>query len=258
MKTLDDISISESPRILLWGEPGVGKTVLASTFPGLAIADADNNLHVLKSSWYRENYETPDLIGFETIREETDSRGQVKKATALNKLIDFINAADEHPDVKTIVIDSLTAVQTFAMNLGIEINSAMGRSKTKFHKKKHKILIPTQADYGAEISAFSQLMDNLAALDKSIICIAHEREELTDSGAVSSRTPMLIGSAVRSSVGRWFQEVWYLERGRGKDVSRILRTQSDNKISGLKSAAFSIPDGMVNPTYDKIMKEVEG
>lgn len=255
MKTLEDIRVEESPRILIWGAPGVGKTSVASTWPGLAIADCDNNLHVLKSRWYRETHGTPDLVCYETFQDPVDKRtGVVTRARGFNDMIDFLNEVAEMDDVQTIVIDSLTNVQVLAMNLGIELTAARGQSKTQTQLKKHKILVPTQADYGAEMAAFSQLMNQLSALGKTIICVAHEREDFNSQGQVISRSPSLIGSAIRSTVGKWFQEVWYLGTGRGRDNTRVLATQSTNQINGLKSAAFSLPDEIEDPTYTKIME----
>lgn len=257
MKTFADIKVDEAVRILIFGEPGVGKTSLASTWPGLAIADVDNNLHVLKSKDYRERFGTPDLVGYQTFQDSIDPKtGAPIASNAHIDLIHFLNECADNDQVKTIVLDSLTSIQSNAMNLAIEHTGKTKKSKTKAGLSNNPILVPTQADYGAEMAAFSQLMDQLAALGKTIICLAHERTEETSNGLILKRSPQLIGSSVRSSVGRWFQEVWYLEALTGRSNTRKLRTQSTNQILGLKSAAFSLPDGMEDPSYDKIMKEV--
>lgn len=257
MKTYADIDVTGNVRIFVFGPPGVGKTSFVSTWPGLAIADCDNNLHVLKSRDYLDRFGKPDLVCYETIVDPVDKKtGIVQNATGINRLIDFLNEVSEMDDVQTIVIDSTTAVQVLAMNLGVELTGQTGQSKAKARQKKNRILIPTIADFGAEIATFKQLMNQLSALEKTVICIAHDKEEVNNEGQVLSRSPALIGTEPRNSIGKWFQEVWYLGVVRGIRTNRVLLTQNTNQIEGLKSAAFSLPPEMEDPTHAKIMEHV--
>lgn len=255
MKTLDDITVEGRMRILLWAPPGAGKTALAATFPGVAFIDTDHGLKTLKSKWFREfNDGPPDLVGFETFDDEYDRYGVFKpQPKGFWDALDFINKTSSDERIKTYALDSISTFQVLAMHVGIEASGIAKRSKTYVTAKTTHALLPTQADFGAEMNVFEQFMNQFIKLDKNIICIAHEMEKTTDSGALLRREPYLIGSSIRAQVAKWFDEVWYLETA-SKGV-RKLNTQADN-IFKVNKSRLGVPDGLENPTYKKIMEAI--
>lgn len=254
MKGYDDIVIEGRMRVLLWAPPGAGKTTLASTFPGVLFLDFDHGLKTLRSKWYKQKYGRPDMAGFESFDDEYDQYGIYKTPKAFWEAIRFINKTSSDKAIKTVVVDSVTTLQTLAMHVGIEAAGTHGRSKTRATSRHSHALLPTQADFGAEMSVFEQFMNQFIKLPSNIICIAHEREITTDSGALLRREPYLIGSSIRAQVAKWFDEVWYLDvDSKGK---RTLMTQQTN-IMKVNKSRTGVENGLEDPTYEKIIQSIK-
>jgi len=260
MKTYDDIEPTEHIKVLFWAPSGAGKTSFASTWPGVVFVDCDMGIDVIKSKAYLDIYGSkPDLVGYKQFDDKRAPKtGLFISADAYWEVIEFMNELLSMEEVQTIVIDSLSSFQVLAMNVGLELSGVHKRSQTLAKARMAKgipIALPTQADFGSEMSAFQQFMDQAIGFPKNIIFIAHERDETNPEGISVRREPLLIGSAIRARVGKWFNEVWYLDVGKGGE--RRLLTNSTNKLKGLKSGSLSIPDGLSNPTYERIMEEVK-
>lgn len=256
MKTFNDIQVEGRMRVLLWAPPGSGKTSLAGTFPGVVFIDLDGGLKVLKSKWYTEWLgKQPDLIGFETFDNTYDSYGVYTDTKGFWNAIKFINDLPKSaPETKTIVIDSLTVLQSLAMHVGIDAAGGAKRSQTKNAAKTSHTLLPTQADFGAEMNVVEQFMTQLVKLPYNIICTAHERETNSDSGAVIRREPYLIGSSIRALIAKWFDEVWYLDVD--MKGNRKLVTNQTNILRANKSR-LGVQNGLEDPTYAKIIQSTK-
>lgn len=254
MKTFDDIPSGDVMRALIWAPPGAGKTALASTFPGFVFIDTDRGLATLKSKWYRDTFGKPDMIGFETFDNEYDRYGVFKNTDAFWKMLDFVNSLEKKPEVKTVILDSISTFQVLAMQIGMQAAGANKRSKTVEIAKSTHVLLPTQADFGAEMSVLEQFMNQLIKFNMNVVCIAHEREVTNETGSLLRREPYLIGSAIRAQVAKWFDEVWYIDVER--DGKRKLLTQQTN-IMKVNKSRHGVPNGLENPTYKKIMEAIK-
>ena len=255
LHTWEDIQPEAHLKVLIWGAPGAGKTTLAGTFPGIALADCDRGIKVLRSPRFLEAHGRPDLICYREFDDPVDKHGLFKSAKAFWEVFDFYNAVFEMEDVETIVLDSMTTFQNLAMRVGLELSGQAKRSQTLANTRGgRKVALPTQADFGSEMAAFQQFMDQAITLEKNLVFIAHEREQFAGD-AIARREPYLIGSSIRGMVGKWFDEVWYLDvKPNGK---RVLLTESTNIITGLKSRALSVPNKIENPDYATIINAAE-
>jgi hypothetical protein len=259
-KTLDKMDVTDNLRVALIGAPGSGKTALAATFPDPAFADLDYGLKTVRAPWFRKKYPGVDLsrIRYETFSDERNSYGVFKTARAYWDMVDWLNKQVSDPEVKTLVIDSATTLSNLAMHVGLELNKASGRSKTLTSQTTMKAILPTMADFGSEMNLVEQLFDQLTALDKNIVVIFHERVESSDSGATLRLDPQITGSKLRAKFGRWFDEVWYLDvKGMGEKRTRVLQTDSDHIKKTLKSR-LGVPNGMEDPSYEKIIRSIKG
>lgn len=260
LKTYDDIKREGNINYLFWGKSKAGKTSLAGTFPGLLYIDTDHEgIKVWKNPEYINRFGKPDLIGWSSFDDDYDKYGLFTKATAVWDVLDFINTHAERPDVKTVVLDSLTTFQELCMHIGLEVSATLsdkGKSRSQtLHTARTKthVALPTQADFGSEMNVLVQIMNQLVAFDRNIICIAHERDEVREN-VLTAIEPYLIGSSVRGMIAKWFDEIWYIESN--MDGTRTLVTKPRGLIKTVDSRALGLKSGMVDPDYKKIMKEV--
>jgi hypothetical protein len=91
--------------------------------------------------------------------------------------------------------------------------------------------------------------------DKHFIAVAHEREDKTESGMVSGRSPLLTGDRLRAKVAYWFDEVWHLTTN--QSGKRILYCQPHGVARGVGSR-LGLPATIEDPTYEKIMAALKG
>lgn len=110
------LSTPSSPKvrdplsICLIGAPGAGKTVLAMSFPGVYIADCDENLDGPDLFHRSKNKELS--YAYDSMR--TDDNGKpVEIYKCFDRLMDKLSLVANEPTIKTVVIDSLTHVNEF-------------------------------------------------------------------------------------------------------------------------------------------------
>lgn len=242
----------ENIKALVFGAPGAGKSWFAGTWPKPIIVDADRGNAVWRNKEFRALYPNARIF-YEEFGDPLGEDGVFESAKAFWNMLSWLN--DHMKDYDTVVLDSLTSIGEMAMHVGLEVNKASGKSKTLNRASKgHNLLVPTMADYGAEMAAVEQLLDKVLELNKNVLVIAHERAEITDSGAVVRVEPLITGARLRSKIARWFDEVWYMEaRGVKGRKTRTLQTDSDNRVKSAKSR-YALPVEIENPTYEGIVK----
>lgn len=261
IKTADKIERAKHLRCLVIGAPGAGKTELAATFPNPFFCDCDNGLRTLKTPGFKRRHPDVDLskIKFASVSEEVNEFGMFTKAQAVFDALNAMEAAIEDPEVETIVLDSLTSFSFFAMNIGLELNAKIGskgKSQSLSFARQHNFLNLTQADFGAQMNVIQQVFDKLTSnrVRKHVIVLAHEKiTKSKDGDMILKREPLITGDALRGNIGRWFDDVWFIETtGTGKDATRTLKPESDFTRASAKSRS-GLEEEIENPTYEKIM-----
>ena len=261
MKEVKDIDPTKEWKVLLFGAPGAGKTWLAGTWPEPVFVDTDYGVRTLNSKEFKKTYPGKS-IRYESFGDPIDKYGAFTAATGFWEAMEFSNELIEMDDVKTIVFDSISSLQSLAMHVGMELSGQHNKSQTiakmqaarKLGSKGIPVAIPTQADYGSEMAVFEQFMDQAITIPKHVIFVAHERDQSTAGGALLRRDPLLTGQALRAKVAKWFDEVWYLDIGsQGK---RILLTESTSTLKAVKSRN-GVPNRLENPDYASIMESLK-
>ena len=258
-KTLADLEETNYLRILLFGPPKVGKTGLALGFPNPALADFDaTGVNVVKSPWFRKTYPgqlVEGVIRFQPFPQDTDDYG-LPVGDVFFKGIDWINKVLKDDGRKTVITDSLTTISKAALSVALPAAKKRNRSKTWAHAQTDHLLLLTQQDFGAEMGVMEQLLDqSMKIKNKHFIAIAHERENKTESGMVSSRSPLLTGDRLRAKIAYWFDEVWHLTAD--QSGKRVLHCQPYGVVRGVGSR-LGLPERIEDPTYEKIMAAVKG
>jgi hypothetical protein len=263
MPKASEIKPADYVRAMIFSKSGAGKTELAATAPSPAFADYDNGMRTLINPGFAARHPEVDLddIEYETFEDETNEHGLFIKARGLIDSLSWLNEKLEDDSRKTLVFDTLTSMSVLAMNVGLELNAAIGdrgKSMTLANARKPggiPFLAPTQADFGAEMGVVQQIFDKACSskVKKHVIVLAHERETQDKQGMVVNREPLITGSRLRANLGRWFDEVWYLDViGTGSDAERVLYTASDTTRKTLKSRS-GLPEKIRNPNFSEIL-----
>lgn len=223
------------PKSLLFiGSPGSGKTTFALQLPKVYLIDCDDNLggpvrHLSLTKKPNFLYDTPF----------TDATGKpLPRELQFNRVIDLIDEAVKHPDVETIVIDSLSTLIEMMFYHILKIQNKSLAKDFKTVDKKFEF-----EDWAAFGNLLRRLIFELKASGKRFIITAHikvEQDELTKSLYKFINCP----GQTANYLSGWFEEAWefYIHTSGmppNEKATRKIRTVPDARSQplGLKSAA---------------------
>mgnify|MGYP003148693529 CR=1 FL=1 len=202
---------------IIWGPSGAGKTTLAATAPRPILwinFDSDGTSSLMdQEGIYIADFSTQSPNKVVTFKHE--NAGGVKALL------------DDHPDIQTVVFDSITSFNMMALQHGItEITGATFEA-------------PTLAGYGRRNSYTMQAVMSLVKLtakyNKHCIFIAHEDTPQKDEMTGAMMVSILVGGKMQSEIPIRFSEVWYLQ-DTGKD--RKITIRSSRLRKPMKSRMF--------------------
>lgn len=228
-------TVADNPgpwSILIYGDYGAGKTVLACQAEGAVLMDCENSRQSLLNH--------PDL--FDTPIRVCDTLSEA--STAKNLL-----ANDDNPDIKTVIVDTLSTLHKKDLDAIMKpINAARND-------------LPSQAEFNRNNRRISRFVDELTAncfkKGRNIILLCHIREEKDDDGNTTLIRPGISEGLVRL-VAPGTSAIFYLEaRANSKgEVKRTLRTVATNKVKG-KNRFKALPTAIEDPHFSMIEKAIE-
>lgn len=230
--------------LLLWGSSGCGKTTLAATAPG-------------KKLWINFDNDGTDAIAHRDDIEMVDFSARPNDCVEHFKENDPLRLTTylkEHPEVETIVFDSLTTFGDKALAHGIvkAQKTAKGRYAT--------IEDPGYSGYGNKNTwtrlCVKNLLKTTGALNKNIIFIAHEDKPVTNNQGEVLFISIMLGSSLNEQVPIDLSEIWNLS-DTGTDRKIAVRNCRFRKP--VKSRMFitsKSPEFIWN--YDALTDEGEG
>ena len=230
--------------LLVWGKSGSGKTTLAATAPG-------------KKLWL--NFD-PDGVDVLTDRDDVELLDFAPKPDMVveqfkeDDPLRITRYLEQHPEIETVVFDSLTTFGNKALSHGIL--KAQKTAKGKYAT----IEDPGFAGYGNKNTwtrlAIAKMLKATGTVKRNIIFIAHEDKPLLDKDGNVVSISIMLGSALNEQVPIDFGEVWNLS-----DTNRERRIAIRNCRfrSPVKSRIFlTNGDPEFEWTYDSIKDEGEG
>lgn len=246
-KLVDSSIIGDREKILIYGQPGSGKTFTALTGPPPTYAivfGGPNELKTAQSIDFRTKY--PELEGqiyYDATVEPQGDRGHFTEAQAFDQACDLLDEALEAErkgdfTFETLVIDSATGLRKFAMNKAMEVNYEGSKNKAKTALKRlrdHNIIIPGDNDYMSEMSLTEQFIEWIYGLDKHVVVVTHEYRESSFNRAsrqttVESVKPLFTGKH-REFIPNVFDNVWrFTPTQEKRGICGVAQTVGDDKI----------------------------
>ena len=162
-----ELEAKQTITMLVYGQPGVGKTTLAVSAPDAVLFDYDGGVQRINGA-----HQTLTV--------------QIRSWEDTSEALDEIVAS--YPDVKTIVIDTVGKMLDFMSDYIVRNNSRM---------KKSDGTLSLQG-YGLRKSMFIDFIKKTAVLGKNIIFVAHEKEEKRGDDTV--KRPDIGGSSANDLV----------------------------------------------------------
>ena len=143
IKNPSEIELSGTIKMLIYGEPGVGKTSIALSAPSPVMLDFDGGVGRVNSVFH------------------TDTA----QITKWEDCLEFM--AEDLSKYRTIVVDTAGKMLDFMSDYIIRTNPKMGQRDGSLSQK----------GYGARKVMFVNFLGQLTLLGKHIVFVAHERED---------------------------------------------------------------------------------
>jgi len=227
----------EKLRILVYGDPGVGKSYLALTAPRPFVIDTDAGLI------------TGAIAGFDAFVQEPTGWRDLEAL--------YFWCKERRSEFDTIVFDSITTLQRLLLD---EIVDATGEVKAP--DKPVMQFVPEQGMYLANQRQVARILTEFRRLGKHMIVTAGVRQRLTAEGLpVGKRSPE-VAPGLLTILNHWSSVVGELTvRTRDKDgkelaepVRALLTAPSSDRTT--KSRFRSLMPFVVNPTFDDLWARV--
>lgn len=215
----------EQPKLLVFGDSGVGKTVFASTAPAPLFADLEN--------------------GMRSVTIEGVARWPVNSWLDLRIVVQWL--IKRKHEYKTLVIDSLNE----AMKMCIDnVLQEFTPGQSGVGKRTYNDL-PNVSDYGKALDDFLHFIREIKSLPLVVILLA------TTSGAKSSTDriePALTGKNTVGNVARYMDVIGWLHvmEGESGNPTRVLSFDTPEALT--KDRSGRLPATIFRPVYSDLAK----
>lgn len=231
MASLSSIKTEGNFKLLLMGEPGVGKTIFGTSLPGKTkVLDFDNKIDSAALFWKKNSPEILEAIDVNQFPPSLNASPIHQMEEIIrNELIPQQNNAKMHFD--TLLVDSITTFSAACLAHIVKTNPGIKRNMTAQGPQ------PGLQDFGILKREFQRLIPGLLSLPCNVIMLAHFETEKDEFTGQLNRFARMDGSFAKE-LPIYFKEVW---RVFVKDGERYAQTQSDghyncrSQIPGLPS-----------------------
>lgn len=231
---MSDLPTTDLVKVLVFGEPGSGKTVFACGFPGpILLLDFDNKASSA-ARFYAKDTERLKQINVENMS-ATFTEDPI---AAFSKLVSKL--AEEQKTgkytYKTLVLDSITTFSMACLNHIIKTNPGINRTKSTQGTQ------PSQQDYGILSREFQRIIPGLLTLDMNIVMTGHISVEKDDLTGELSRGVLMDGK-FGAKLPIFFEEVYraHVEEAPGGARKYLAQTQPNQKYGKIRSQIPGLP-----------------
>ena len=167
IKRPSELNVKATLSVLIYGQPGIGKTTLGVSAPDAVLFDYDGGVQRINGAHQVATLQP-------TSWEDTNAA--------------LLEIASEMPEIKTIVIDTVGKMLDYMSAYIIRTDSKMAMRDGSLSLK----------GYGVRKTMFVNFIKQLALMGKNVIFIAHERE--TVQGEVTVKRPEIGGSSANDLI----------------------------------------------------------
>jgi len=201
--------------LLLVGAPKSGKTSFALQFPRPYIADCDNNIYGPMT--YLERQKKNPNFHYDVIDVDDNGR-EIPVEKRWTRLTECVRAAATHPEIKTIVVDSLSKVSDYLI------------AHILHYEKVSTMRIQDWQPYQ---NLLKKLVIFTRSCGKNVIFCAHEHVEKDELDGVL-RCCVALPSKLAHHIGGLFTDVWraeYSPGAGGQEGRYMIRALSSARMS---------------------------
>jgi hypothetical protein len=229
------VNKSEIKRVsmMLWGSAGCGKTTLANTAPGKRLYinfDPDGTSSLPLSD---------DTLLLDYSAEPDRSVDEVKSVNPFG----LEQVFKDHPDINTVIFDSVTAFATKATAYSVGHKNAPGAAFEN----------PSMSGYGFRNRFTLGLCKSLLYItgkhNKNLILVCHEDVPKTNDKGEIQRITILLGGSLPEEVPLQISEVWHM---RDTGTERRVTVRSSGLTKPMKSRMFDTTGPIEFVVSDKV------
>ncbi len=211
--------VTKTLKVLIYGEPGTGKTTFAATSPNPLLIDVERGARSVL------NVDNPvDVLEYKSIAQIEAAIGYLQGGHSSFKKYD------------TIILDSFSEMQRRLIDAQLR---ALGQGAPVY-----------KADwgvYGENTQRLRMLLSAFRDIDKNLICTAQAKVEKDDQTGLMTWRPDLTPK-VAATVAGIFDIVGFLRINTKGE--RILRVQPSKTV--LAKTRLALPQEIMNPTWQSL------
>lgn len=259
MPTLDDFDPGNRIMGCIVSDAGLGKSVALGSFPDPYFFDLDGRMAPLA------RFYPGKLIGYDTFTNQDYEKFDVRIEQLKAGTYHLQRAAQgSEPAIKvkpkTTIVDGLTSLAWTAIEYSISLRGSGKGAKTK----KGIIEVAEIEDYGTEIKALNNLIDDLRKIDSHVFLTAHILSKVIrklDGTETVIKTLLTAGSKIASALPAYFNEIWVIkyEPSIIKNQPGIRRVWFNGGGEGIECAktALPLPDNIILPADGNLFRELD-
>lgn len=223
--------ISERPpylKILVYGEPGVGKTCFAASSPTPLVVDAEHGTRSLLNHPELHDVNVLPVYDWPTME---------------SLLFGLHNKEEKYNKFETIVVDSVSELQRRVMD-------------EQLKKKETEVFVPQGKDYQENTERMRRFANFLRDLPINLVLTAHVKEQVDDKEGRTYFRPDVTPKLSQSLVGI-MDVVGFMRREADPETGDSIRTLQ--VVPGPKVIAKSrlnLPEVLVNPNFKDLLSAI--